>query len=170
MMVNLNGPERHATGCDHLALLTTIAGDTCPPDRTSTPILAPHTDGEVDMRTLILSAVALASLVSPLAVSAAEAAPARDREVTTVRHGPNRTVVTQRNVYRNDHRANVRQWHRGERFDRRQARNYRPVANYRAYNRLYAPPRGYQWVQSGNDAVLVALASGLIGAVIGGAF
>ena len=34
---------------------------------------------------------------------------------------------------------------------------------------LYAPPRGYQWAQSGNDAVLVAVASGLIGAVIGGA-
>jgi len=31
-------------------------------------------------------------------------------------------------------------------------------------------PRGYRWVQSGNDAVLVALASGLIGAIIGNAF
>ncbi|HEU4961894.1 MAG TPA: RcnB family protein, partial [Sphingomonas sp.] len=46
--------------------------------------------------------------------------------------------------------------------------NYR-VVNYRDYGRLYAPPRGYHWVQSGNDAVLVAITSGLIGAVIGGA-
>jgi Ni/Co efflux regulator RcnB len=41
--------------------------------------------------------------------------------------------------------------------------------NYRNYGRLYAPPRGYHWVQSGNDAVLVAITSGLVGAVIGGA-
>ncbi|MDE0947890.1 MAG: RcnB family protein, partial [Sphingobium sp.] len=51
---------------------------------------------------------------------------------------------------------------------RRQATNYRVINNYSGY-RLNAPPRGYQWVQSGNDAVLIALTSGIIGAVIGGA-
>ena len=79
---------------------------------------------------------------------------------------------------RRDHRdAGQRQsyrdgWRKGERFDRRQARNYREVSNWRAYQgrRLYAPPRGYHWVQSGNDALLIALSSGVIGAVIGGAF
>ena len=32
---------------------------------------------------------------------------------------------------------------------------------------LSAPPRGYQWVRSGNDAVLIAITSGIIGAVVG---
>ena len=57
----------------------------------------------------------------------------------------------------------------GQRFDRRYAANYRMIDNPRLY-RLHDAPRGYRWVQSGNDAVLVALASGLIGAIIGNAF
>ena len=32
--------------------------------------------------------------------------------------------------------------------------------------RLYAPPRGYHWVQAGNDYALVALATGLIAQVL----
>lgn len=61
-----------------------------------------------------------------------------------------------------------RKWARGQRFDSRYARNYRVIYNPRAY-RLHDAPRGYRWVQSGNDAVLVAITSGIIGAVIGGA-
>ncbi len=81
----------------------------------------------------------------------------------------NRAVRQDQRAYRQDQRA-YRQWQRGQRFDQRYAPNYRAI-NYRSYaNRgVYAPPRGYQWVQSGNDAVLISLASGLIGAVIGGA-
>ena len=61
----------------------------------------------------------------------------------------------------------TRRWRQGDRFDSRYASNYRIIGNsYR--NRM--APRGYRWVQSGNDAVLVALASGLIGAIIGNAF
>jgi Ni/Co efflux regulator RcnB len=58
---------------------------------------------------------------------------------------------------------------RGQRFDSRYARNYRVIQNPRAY-RLHNAPRGYRWVQSGNDAVLVAIASGLIGAILANAF
>src|SRR3546814_6014880 len=61
-----------------------------------------------------------------------------------------------RPVYATPHRT----WARGQRFDYRYAPRYRVVNNYRGYNRLYTPPRGYHWVQSGNDAVLVAIASG----------
>jgi Ni/Co efflux regulator RcnB len=81
-----------------------------------------------------------------------------------------RTVVRQ--VGRQDFRqtqVQARRWNRGERFDSRYARNYQVIANPRAY-RLHDAPRGYRWVRSGNDAVLVALASGLIGAVIGNSF
>ena len=61
----------------------------------------------------------------------------------------------------------ARRWMQGERFDSRYASNYRIIGN--SYRNRVAP-RGYRWVQSGNDAVLVALASGLIGAIIGNAF
>ena len=57
----------------------------------------------------------------------------------------------------------------GQRFDHRYAGNYRVINNPRSY-RLHDAPRGYRWVQSGNDAVLVAVASGLIGALIANAF
>ena len=63
----------------------------------------------------------------------------------------------------------ARAWRQGERFDSRYASNYRVIDNPYAY-RLRAAPRGYRWVQSGNDAVLVALASGLIGAIVGNSF
>ncbi|MBV8685902.1 MAG: RcnB family protein [Alphaproteobacteria bacterium] len=63
----------------------------------------------------------------------------------------------------------ARKWARGQRFDRRYAQNYRVIQNPRAY-RLNAAPRGYRWVQSGNDAVLVAIASGIIGSVLANRF
>ena len=71
--------------------------------------------------------------------------------------------------YRQDVRQAQRRWNRGERFDSRYASNYRVISNPRAY-RLYDAPHGYRWVQSGDDAVLVAVASGLIGAVLGNLF
>jgi Ni/Co efflux regulator RcnB len=75
-------------------------------------------------------------------------------------------TVAGRNYGRQLYQA--RRWNRGERFDSRYANNYRVIANPRAY-RLHDAPRGYRWVQSGNDAVLVALTSGLIGAVLANA-
>ncbi|MEC3949961.1 RcnB family protein [Sphingobium sp. HWE2-09] len=86
------------------------------------------------------------------------------RKVVTQRAN-GRTVVKKQTVVRKD---NGRRWAKGQRFDRRYATNYRVVNNYRDY-RLSAPPRGYQWVRSGNDAVLIAITSGLIGAVVGSA-
>jgi Ni/Co efflux regulator RcnB len=120
------------------------------------------------MRKLILSALAATLVASPLAVFAAEAAPLQQRQTTLVRDdGRGHTVITQRTVSRDQHCGN---WRKGERFDRRYASNYRQI-DYRQYRgrHLYAPPRGYQWVQSGNDAVLIAVTSGLIGAVLSGA-
>ena len=121
------------------------------------------------MKKLILGMRATPLVASPLAVSAAEAAPLQPQRTTVVRDtGHGRTVVTERTMIRQpQYRSN---WRKGERFDRRYARNYRPI-DYRQYRgrHLYAPPRGYQWVQSGNDAVLIAAASGIIGAVLTGA-
>ncbi|WP_445192838.1 RcnB family protein [Sphingomonas sp. Tas61C01] len=104
------------------------------------------------MKKLILSAIAATLIASPLAVSAAEAAPQRDRETTVVRQKANgRTVVTQRRVVT---QPTYRNWRKGQRFEQRYARNYRQI-DYRQYRGLRAPPRGYRYVRSGNDAVLI---------------
>lgn len=54
----------------------------------------------------------------------------------------------------------ARTWHRGDRFT---ASYGRPcgASEYTRYG-LYSPPRGYQWVQTGNDFLLTALATGVI--------
>lgn len=62
--------------------------------------------------------------------------------------------------------AHQKRWAKGQRFDRRYASNYRVINNPRAY-RLSNAPRGQQWVRSGNDAVLIGITTGIIGAVIG---
>jgi Ni/Co efflux regulator RcnB len=78
-----------------------------------------------------------------------------------VNRGPAKRVVVKKVQYRN--------WHRGDRFDRRYARNYRVIQNPRYYGLRYAPS-GYRWVQSGNDAVLIAITSGIIASVLSNAF
>jgi len=118
------------------------------------------------MKKFLLTAIAASLIASPI-LAAAPADAAQRRQTTVVRHEPGYTVVTKRTVTRKPVHRN---WKRGERFDYRYARNYRVVTNYRSYHRLYAPPRGYHWVRSGNDAVLVAITGGLIGAVVAGAF
>jgi Ni/Co efflux regulator RcnB len=74
----------------------------------------------------------------------------------------------QRYGYRNDRhgdRFEHRRWNRGDRFDYRYARNYRVIRNPGHYHLGYAP-RGYRWVQSGSDAVLVGITTGIIASVI----
>jgi Ni/Co efflux regulator RcnB len=58
----------------------------------------------------------------------------------------------------------ARQWHRGDRMPSAyRGRAY--VVDHRRYG-LRAPPRGYQYVRSGNDAVLTAVATGVIASVV----
>jgi Ni/Co efflux regulator RcnB len=40
------------------------------------------------------------------------------------------------------------------------------VSDWRRHRGLYAPQRGYHWVQAGNDYLLVAMATGLIAQVL----
>lgn len=79
----------------------------------------------------------------------------------------NRFVTNRFNGF--DNRYEGRQWQRGERFDGRYATNYAFIDNPGYYN-LGPAPYGYHWVRSGDDAVLVAIASGLIGALVANAF
>jgi len=73
-----------------------------------------------------------------------------------------------------DHRGHVvtkkvtyKTFRKGQRFDRRYARNYQ-VVDYRRYKRLKAPPRGYHYVRSGNDILLVGITSGIVASVLTG--
>ena len=80
--------------------------------------------------------------------------------------------------FRRDHQDNRRNWDRNDNRDERGAgpthdfrRGDRLPVEYRSRqyvvddwrgHRLSAPPRGYHWVQTGGDYVLVAIASGVI--------
>lgn len=119
------------------------------------------------MKKFILAAVSASLVASPI-LAAAPAAAAQRQVTTVVKHKPNgRTVVKKTTVKQRYQptRVQYRNWKRGERFDRRYARNYRQI-DYRQYRGLRAPPRGYRYVQSGNDAVLVGITSGIIAAVL----
>lgn len=63
----------------------------------------------------------------------------------------------------------VRTWSYGQRMPSYYRTNAYVVHDYNRYG-LRAPPRGYQYVRSGNDVVLAAVAGGLITAVIAGLF
>ncbi|MDV3456247.1 RcnB family protein [Sphingomonas sp. HF-S4] len=119
------------------------------------------------MKKFILGLVA-ASIAATPAMAAAAPQRGYSAERTVVRERPNGNVVVrhteQRDYGYNNRGYQNRNWQRGQRFDSRYARNYRQI-DYRQYRGLRAPPRGYHYVQSGNDAVLVAITSGIIGAV-----
>lgn len=112
------------------------------------------------MKKVILGIAAAASVL-------AVAAPASARDFG-FRGDRGRVEQVQRNGFANRNFGG-RGWQTGQRFDRGYATNYRIIDNPGDY-RLREAPRGYRWVQSGNDAVLVALASGLIGAIAANAF
>lgn len=123
------------------------------------------------MKKFVLAIVAASVAVGPiLAAAPAAAAPAQQTR-TVVKHKPNGKVVIKQRAIKKATPQRYRTWQRGQRFDHRQARNYRQI-DYRQYNRQYrghlkAPPRGYRYVQADNDIVMVSIASGIIGAIFG---
>jgi len=69
---------------------------------------------------------------------------------------------------RNDHyyyNARGPEWHRGGHVPPQYRERQYVVDNWRAHH-LAPPPRGYHWVQVGNDYVLAAIATGLIAQLI----
>jgi Ni/Co efflux regulator RcnB len=122
-----------------------------------------------------LAAVAASVIAAPAAAAPNyryDNSPRVERVQTTkvvTRDNGRRQVTKVKQVRQVSRQQQQRNWRKGERFDSRYAANYRVISNPRAY-RLHDAPRGYRWVRSNNDAVLVAIASGLIGAVLGNAF
>jgi Ni/Co efflux regulator RcnB len=127
------------------------------------------------LKKIILATVAASVMAAPAAAAPNygryDNAPRAERVQKTkvVTRDNGRRQVTKVTQVRQVSKQQKRNWRKGERFDSRYASNYRVISNPRAY-RLNNAPRGYRWVQSNNDAVLVAIASGLIGAVLANAF
>ena len=115
------------------------------------------------MKKFVLSLVA-ASLVAAPTMASAAAAPQRGQTHTVVKQKANGRVVVKQKTVQRAPAFQYRSWQRGQRFDSRYARNYRQI-DYRQYRGLKPAPRGYRYVQSGNDAVLVGITSGIIAAV-----
>ena len=63
----------------------------------------------------------------------------------------------------------VRQWSYGQRMPAYYRSNQYVIRDYGRYG-LRQPPHGYQYVRSGNDVVLTAVATGLVAAVIASLF
>lgn len=119
------------------------------------------------MKKIVIAAAALSTLIS----GTARAAPynsGNDRGRVERQDERGRQQVRQVQV-RKVQKQVYRDFRKGERFDRRQARNYREIRNPRAYGFRDAP-RGQHWVQSGGDALLVGITSGIVAAVIARAF
>ena len=70
---------------------------------------------------------------------------------------------------RRSHYYNARgpEFRRGGRLPVELRQRYYVVNNWHGH-RLYAPPRGYQWVQVGSDYVLAAIATGIIANLVFG--
>lgn len=99
------------------------------------------------------------ALVAPtLAAAPAMAQPARHDDHRAMQK---KTVVTRKVVYKD--------FRKGQKFDRRYARNYQ-VVDYSKYRNVKAPPRGYHYVRSGNDMLLVGITSGIVASVLAGQF
>ncbi len=115
------------------------------------------------MKKIILAATALSFLAGTPVMAANRDHRDNVRTAHVVKYAPHKTVT--KTVVRNN---NARNWRKGERFDYRQARNYRQIRqqDYRRYG-LREAPRGYRWVQSGNDAVLIGITSGIVSAILG---
>jgi Ni/Co efflux regulator RcnB len=123
---------------------------------------------EMEMKKIVLALAGASVAVTGLAATPASAEGFRGHDRGRYEQVQNRRVVQNRFV-NNNNRFQHRRWNRGERFDRRYASNYMVISNP-GYYRLRPAPYGYHWVRSGNDAVLVALASGIIGALVANAF
>ena len=86
-----------------------------------------------------------------------------DRNEQAQRDGQQNRRETNRNDERRDERGAGpnHEFHRGGRLPAEYHQNQYVVDDWRGHN-LSAPPRGYHWVQTGGDYVLVAITTGII--------
>ncbi|SDG56694.1 MULTISPECIES: RcnB family protein [unclassified Duganella] len=123
-------------------------------------------------RKLITAAV----LVAMMGVTGAASAQRHDNS-NDRRGGPDFSHHDERRNDRNDYRQDDRRDHdrrgAGPRHDLHKGGRLPPEYRSRQYvvsdwrsHRLSAPPRGYHWVQTGSDYVLVGITTGLIAGLL----
>lgn len=101
-----------------------------------------------------------AALIAPVIATPAMAAP-----------GHSQSQSHSKDQAQNQHQQPGKgpQFRKGEKFDRNRATHYQ-VVDYRKYRNVKAPPKGYHYVRSGNDMLLVGVTSGIVAAVTSGMF
>lgn len=116
------------------------------------------------MKKIILATVAFSMIATPAAFAQHYGGPQPKHSQQWNGHGPH----VQKHHGPQRRYEQPRRWSKGQRLDRDHRRNVVHARDYRRH-RLYEPPRGHQWVRVGDDFVLVAITSGIIGAIIGSA-
>ncbi|MGH8198937.1 MAG: RcnB family protein [Steroidobacteraceae bacterium] len=74
-------------------------------------------------------------------------------------HGPSRFMMTGR--YVGPHGYHTHSWHRGDRLPPEYRGSAYVIPDVAVYH-LRPPPRGYYWVRVDNNAVLAAIATGVV--------
>nr|WP_315257151.1 RcnB family protein [uncultured Duganella sp.] len=127
------------------------------------------------MNRKLITAAVLAAMMGITGVASAQ-----DRHRDDRRGGPDFSRHDERRNDRNDYRNNDRHDDRrdhnrgaGPRHDLHKGGRLPPEYRSRQYvvsdwrsHRLSAPPRGYHWVQTGSDYVLVAITTGVIAGLL----
>lgn len=103
------------------------------------------------MKRLLLTTLSLSLLAGPVTFAQNYQPQGQGPQHTTSQH-----TTPQHSTSSGGH-----QWHAGDRFTGQR----RVVSNWNQYH-LRQPPTGYQWVQDGNQFVLLAIATGIISSVI----
>lgn len=132
------------------------------------------------MNRKLITAAVLAAMVGVTGVASAQRHDNNDRNDR--RGGPDYSRHDERRNDRNDYRHDDRRDARDARDDHRGAgprhnlhkggrlppeyRSRQYVVNDWRGHRLSAPPRGYHWVQTGSDYVLVAITTGVIASLL----
>lgn len=104
------------------------------------------------MKRLVAAAIAFTVLAAPAAIAQHGPHGHHNSRHAVKKHGP--------------HHVQSHRWSKGQRFDRNRAHHRIDARDYRRY-RLSTPPRGHQWVRSGNDFILIAATTGIISSIIG---
>ncbi len=123
----------------------------------------------MNSKTVLAAITALALVTGPMAIAQGDShqpgQPGFDRGQRNDNRD-NRQNDNNRRDNRNERRDERgagpdHQFHRGDRLPPQYHNRQYVVDDWRGH-RLSAPPRGYHWVQSGSDYVLVAIATGVI--------
>ena len=113
--------------------------------------------------------IAATAVLTAFGATAASAQSYDRREFRQERREDRRERREDRREYRQDRREDrreYRQWQRGQYLPTQYRSGSYVISDYGRYG-LAQPSRGYQYVRNGDNVLLTAIASGLIGAVIG---